>query len=80
MTRKIMSLATGGVRIECIKEEGKVNPYVVRLVWWDDGWHRKKMNAYADFTSVLYYLLDYQHAHLDKASIEVKLNWIKNYK
>ena len=39
----------------------KANPYKVYRRWYDCGWHRKKMVEYANFESVLFYLLQLKY-------------------
>ncbi len=78
--QKILSVNHGSTRIECIQVNRKTNPFIIRLVWYDgEGWHRRQMNRYQDFASVLAYLLDFEHAHLTWATPEQKLAWAKRY-
>ena len=79
--QKILSVTHGSTRIECIqRNDTDRNPYKIYLVWYDRRWHRRIMNSYQDFTSVLYYLLDFQNACLERATPEQKLAWAKRYK
>ena len=36
----------------------KLNPYVIYRKWYNDGWHRRKITAYADMASVLLFMAD----------------------
>lgn len=44
-----------GDHIICVKDTGrKVNPYLVYRKWYDMGWHKKKLTAYADYRSAVW--------------------------
>lgn len=79
--QKVLSVMHGSTRIECIQVDRKTNPFIIRLVWYSEGkCHRRIMNKYADFASVLAYLLDFENAHLANATPEQKLAWARQYK
>ena len=40
---------------------GRRNSYRFYRTWWDGGTHRKKVEEYANFESVLFYLLEQNH-------------------
>lgn len=57
-TRKIMEMNDRNNHYICILDTtAKHNPYKIYRKWYDDGWHRKKVNEYGDFQSVLWYIL-----------------------
>lgn len=57
-TRKIMEMNDMNNHYICILDTtAKRNPYKIYRKWYDDGWHRKKVNEYGDFQSVLWYIL-----------------------
>ena len=57
-TRKVVEMNDFGFRIVVIMDTtAKRNPYKIYQKWYDHGWHRKKLNEYADFQSVLWYIL-----------------------
>lgn len=57
-TRKVMDMQFNGNWYVCIEDKtAKSNPYKLYLRWYDMGWHQKKITEYADFDSVLFYLL-----------------------
>ena len=46
-------------RIICIYDDkAKVNPFYIYRITWDNGQHRKLMERYADFNSVLCWIKD----------------------
>ena len=53
-TRKILDITEIGFHVICIKTEDKYNPYKLYHVYYEDGTnHRKLIEKYADFNSVL---------------------------
>lgn len=54
MTRKIMDISDGNVRLICIKTDDKYNPYRLYKVWWDNGYHRKQIDKYGDLSNVMF--------------------------
>lgn len=62
--RKVMEINEGRYIIECIKDDSvKFNPYRVYQKWYNAGWHRKQIEKYANFESVIYFLVDFMHTH-----------------
>lgn len=57
MTKQVLKINNDGFHYICIHDDKqKYNPYMIYKVWYDNGPHRKKVNAYADFGSVLHFL------------------------
>ena len=57
-TRKVLDIQNG-VRIVCIKNlETNRNPYAIKQMWYDGGWHSKTIVKYQDFCSVVSWLND----------------------
>ena len=53
-TRKVLEINENGLHLECIKDyNAKYNPYRLYRVWWDGGWHRKLIDKFGDFQSVV---------------------------
>lgn len=75
--QKLLSVVHGGTRFECFQTENKNNPYTVKLVWYDRGWHRRIIAKYANFSSVLAFLLDFENARLGWADPETKVKFAK---
>ena len=58
-THKLMEIEMEGHGdfLICVKDNSKkYNPYLVYLKYWKDGWHRKKLDAYGDYDSVLWFV------------------------
>lgn len=60
-TTQCLKLNVQGVSYVCTFCPGRRNAYHLYRTWWDQGTHRKKVEEYANFESVLYYLLEQQH-------------------
>lgn len=57
MTKQVLKINNDEFHYICIHDDKqKCNPYMIYKVWYDNGPHRKKVNAYADFGSVLHFL------------------------
>jgi hypothetical protein len=53
-----MEMQFNGKWYVCIEDStAKYNQYKLYHRWYDMGWHRKKIAEYANFDSVLFYLL-----------------------
>lgn len=50
---KIMEVNDCGIHLECIKTDDQNNPYRLYRVWWNQGNHRKLIDKYGDFHSVI---------------------------
>ena len=64
-TTKIMdiNMMTGNGRFICIYDStAKHNPFKLYLKWYSPatGWHRKKLEEYADTRSVLFHIANYR--------------------
>lgn len=56
-TRKILDIKENGMHIICIKTEDKYNSYRVYSLYWKDGSeHRKLLNKFGDFDSVIFFV------------------------
>ena len=60
-TTQCMKLNVQGVSYVCTFTPGRRNAYQLYRTWWDDGMHRRKVEEYANFESVLYYLIGWGH-------------------
>ena len=60
-TRKILDISIDGYNFICIfAVHQKRNPYRLCLRWYENGgWHRKTLETYGNFISVIYHLEDY---------------------
>lgn len=57
-TYQVMNISERGHHWVCIYDTAaENNPYKLYQKWYDMGWHRTKVIEYADFQSVLWYLL-----------------------
>ena len=54
--RKIMEIHEGNWHYTCIKTDEKTNPYRLYKTWWDHGNHRKLINKYGEFSSIMWTL------------------------
>lgn len=53
-TQKVLDICVEGVWFECVRHNGKkVNAYKLYRCWWDCGKHRKKVEEYGNFVSVI---------------------------
>ncbi len=61
MTRQCIDICERGINLICIVDgTAKVNPYKIYRKWFEgSGWHRKKLNEFADFPDALEYIRDY---------------------
>lgn len=64
-TTKIMdiNMMNGSGKFICIYDSAaKFNPYKVYQKWYEPakGWHRKKLNEYADPRSALFFIANYR--------------------
>lgn len=56
-TQKVLDINAGGRWLVCIKSNADRNPYRLYEMRWDMGWHRKQIDKYNDFDSILFRLL-----------------------
>lgn len=56
-TQKVLDINEGGRRLVCIKHDEGRNPYRLYEMWWDMGWHRRQIDGYGDFNSILFRVL-----------------------
>lgn len=63
-TMKVLDIHNGAFRWECIKQlDTEINPYrLYRLEWKDGSLHRKQIERYADFQSVLWHVWMASHS------------------
>lgn len=54
--RKIMKLNEGKYHVEVFNTVGQANPYIIKKVWYDRGYHSKTLAKYQDFESVIAHL------------------------
>ena len=57
--RKIMEISNSRCTLKAYHDPGKLNPYKVYRVYYDRGWHKRKLNEYADFNSILCFIKEY---------------------
>ena len=58
MTQTVLKLDHNGTHIIVIKDNtAQINPYRIYRKWYEYGWHRELVTKYADFDSVLYWLM-----------------------
>ena len=60
-TTQCLKMNIHGVAYVCTFCPGRRNAYHLYRTWWDGGTHRRKVEEYANFESVLYYLLEQNH-------------------
>lgn len=60
-TAQCLKMNVQGVAYVCTFTPGRSNAYQLYCTWWDQGNHRRKVEEYANFESVLYFLLEQQH-------------------
>ena len=61
-TQKVLDICVEGVWWECVRHNGgKRNPYKLYRCWWDCGKHRKKVEEYGNFVSVIEHIRAYCH-------------------
>lgn len=59
-TRKVMELNVDHKNFFCIYDKDKEsNRYILYEKWYDNGWHRKKMEEFPNFFLVIEYLRKY---------------------
>lgn len=59
-TRKVLDINVEGIWWICVFDlRAKTNPYKLYRKWYENGWHRKKVEEYGNFVSVLCHLRDY---------------------
>lgn len=51
-----MEIHEGNWHYICIKTDDKTNPYRLYKTWWNMGNHRKLINKYGDFSSIMWTL------------------------
>lgn len=58
---KVMDINVEGKNFICIFDRTvQRNPYRLFIRWFEDGsWHRKQLERYANFISILCYIKDY---------------------
>ena len=65
-TQKILDINERGRRLVCVKHADGRNPYYLYEMWWDMGWHRKQIERYSDFDSILFRVLrEFGYARLN---------------
>lgn len=53
-TVKVLDICCEGLHLVCImNKETNHNPYTLYNVWYNNGYHRKKLVAYQNFVSVI---------------------------
>ena len=62
-SRKVMEINVEWQNFICIMYPGKRNPYKVFRKWYDGGWHRQKVEEYANFISVVEWVRAYAYEH-----------------
>ena len=60
-TQKVLDICVEGVWLECVRHNGKTNPYKLYRCWWDCGKHRKKLAEYGNFVSVIEHIRQVCH-------------------
>lgn len=63
--KKILDMHDKGVHIICMKDDNKINPYRIYNCYYDKGEHRKLIDKYADFESVLHRALQFYSENKD---------------
>lgn len=56
---KCLDITVEGRHFVCTFTPARRNPYQLYTVWWDMGQHRRKLEEYANFASILCWLKDY---------------------
>lgn len=61
-TKQIMTMDYNGKHYVCIQHStDTTNPYKLYEKWYDKGWHRKKVEEYGDFDSILFHLMQLKY-------------------
>lgn len=60
-TTQCMKINVQGISYVCTFCPGRRNAYQLYRIWWDQGTHKKKVAEYANYESVLYFLLEQNH-------------------
>ena len=62
-TQKVLDICVEGVWLECIRHnDTNHNPYKLYRCWWNCGKHRKKIQEYQNFVSVIEHIRGFCHA------------------
>ena len=62
-TQKVLDICVEGVWFECILDyKAKHNPFKLYRSWWDNGKHRKKIEEYGNFVSVIEHIRFFCHS------------------
>ena len=59
-TTQVLKMNVHGVAFVCTFTPERTNPYRLYRTWWDGGTHKKMVGAWANFQSVLCYLVNLQ--------------------
>jgi hypothetical protein len=69
-TQKVLDMTVDGLRFYCVFHyHEKINPYHLYLMWYeyhsenDFGWHRKQVERYGNFISVIEHIRHYMHTN-----------------
>ena len=65
MTKKVLEINACGLHYKGYYEEGKVNPWRLYRVYWDRGEHRKMVDKFANFVSMILAVNDNVYRCLD---------------
>lgn len=61
-TMKVLDVCVERVHFVCIMDkQTNRNPYKVYNVWYNGGYHRRKLAEYGNFVSVIEFLRQYAH-------------------
>lgn len=76
-TRKVMDICDNGCHLEVIRiyDRKEPNPYRIRRVWKDYGWHRAQIASYGDWMSVLYFLTEFYKDGVDTMTTAAMKEW-----
>jgi hypothetical protein len=75
MARKVLNISLDGCNIECIRTDDKVNPF---RVYKRSLRHRRQIAKYADFISVIYFLMDFYKDGVDSMTFPEVVGWARN--
>jgi hypothetical protein len=73
-TKKVLDIQLDGFHLTCIRTADKRNPYRVYRVW---AGHRRQIDKYSDFVSVIMMIRDLYIDGADKFTVHELMDWGK---
>lgn len=59
MVRQVMRISEGGRHLVCLRDDReRWNVYKIYVRWYNQGWHQKLLESYADWNSVICWLYE----------------------